>query len=328
MTKSHLIVTRLLESKVPIQAFWPDFMRGVIQVQLLRPASGDMQAATQAFKGMPAQFSTTTTPVAPLQPVRAPKGVKVPNGVQVHLGSNTANDTSPWAGGDFIIDPNAGELCTDGWPVSVGGQSYMTTAGHCSLGDPWFNGTFDNDGNFIGDGDFIGTGSQNALSGSAIDSQLLATGVVPDVWTGNYPLNRTAAILGWHNPPVGESVCQGGAFEGTICGAKVSSSSYNACISIQNSDPQASVTCHVYEAVNPPGVVLVGQGDSGGPAYTAIFSGQVLSDVSGIGSNTAELGENLSCPAFPWRGNVCSDTMLFTGLGAILNQYNGNLITQ
>jgi hypothetical protein len=176
----------------------------------------------------------------------------------------------------------------------------------------------------LGDKKFIGKGQKNELkTRHHLDVQLLPAANLSLVWSGHILKNYATKVHSHLIPPVGTHVCQDGAYEGTICGAKVTRADHNACI--VSSDGKM---CHLYRASRPKGKVLIGQGDSGGPDYVAIGKTSHVSAAKGVGLNSLETVANLKCPAFTWRGKVCSNTMFFTGLNAILSFYHAKLRTR
>lgn len=321
------ITSRLTAAGVPVQSWWPDFENSAIAVSLYRPTPAQQRQADLALAGLPARITTASTRVEPIPAATA--APEAGASLRPLIGSNSAYDSSPWAGGDFIYTQLTSTelgLCTDSWPVTISSTSYVLTAGHCrttaqgASGAAWYNGGVNNSDAVFGSETKIGAAWDNTLSNDHLDAQVIAASADPYVWSNYYPDNNTTAVTGSTTPPVGASVCDDGAYEGTICGATISSANYNACINSSDGE-----MCHLYQASKPAGEVLIGQGDSGGPDYEAIYSGQYVADATGVGLNSLESAESLACPAYTWRGNVCSDTMYFTSLPAILSNDNASL---
>jgi hypothetical protein len=322
MARTGSVAGRLAAARVPVQAWWRNFTRGVIVVSLYRPTPAQRRLAAHALRGLPVRLTSTATAIAPIPAVttRAAAAALVPATL---TGKNRAQDARPWTGGDFIDSTYGGlfHLCTDSWPIKIGTTLYVTTAGHCSpAGHKWINMTLNKNHQPVGDRKLIGTGTKNELSGKHVDAQLLPASNVPFVWSGQLLKNYRSAVQTHLIPPVGIKVCNDGAYEGTVCGAKVIKSHYDSCVATS-----VGTMCHLYMAQLPAGHVLVGEGDSGGPDYVAVVSGGRVTAAKGVGLNSLETVANLSCKFFTWRGKVCSNAMLFTGLTAILKSYGASL---
>lgn len=330
MARAGTAASRLLSGRVPVQAYWPDFTTGAIVVTLYRPTAAQRSRASRALASLPAQVRSTATAITPIPPASTPptaSAATVSAATTATLGKNRAYDWSPWTGGDFIDSTYSKyyHLCTDSWPIRIGTKHFITTAGHCSpAGHRWINMTLNSSGHPVGDKKYIGTGVKNELkTRHHLDVQLLPARGLADVWSGHILRNYRTSITGHTTPPPGTRVCDDGAYEGTICGAKVNRSYYNACVI--SSDGKM---CHLYRAHRPKGKVLIGQGDSGGPDYVAVGSTTHVIAAKGIGLNSLETVAHLKCPAFTWRGRVCSNVMFYTGLTKILKRYGAKLHTK
>jgi hypothetical protein len=244
---------------------------------------------------------------------------------QTTVGTSSAFDSSPFAGADFIGSGRA--FCTSGFGVSITGSRHVVTAGHCGV-DPWNNYTSLDGQTPYGSGHTLGTSYSDTWNTPAdLDQMLLPATGTPQMWVGNsYKADHTAVVKASLNPPVGAQVCPNGAFEGTACYGTVQSSPYNGCTTIQEGTATVK-TCHVFEAKQPSGQVIVGEGDSGGPVVIPTYTGQTITSVKVAGVITGEHTEKKTCPQFAWRGKVCSDTVIWTGSNAILNYYNATLLT-
>ena len=325
MARAGSVAGRLAAGRVPVQSWWRDFTRGVIVVSLYRPTAAQKAAAVRALAGIPARVTATRVKIAPIPAVTAPAAT---GRAAALVGHNRAFDTSPFAGGDFIDSTFGGffHFCTDSWPIKFGGKQYITTAGHCApAGHKWIVLTLNKNKQPLGNRKVVGIGAKNRLkTRHHLDVQVLPTANVASVWSGKVLNNNLSAVRSHFIAPVGTKVCNDGAYEGTVCGAKIVKSHFDSCV--VTSDGKM---CHLYMAHKPAGEVLIGQGDSGGPDYVVLrTSGGLVTRVKGIGLNSLETVANLNCPFFKWRGPVCSNTMLFTGLNAILKSYSATLRTR
>lgn len=328
MSGTGSAVDRLLSAKVPVQSYYPDFESGRVVVTLYKPTKAQRATTARAVGSLPVRVTSTATAV---QPIPAAVTSATPSsGVSASVSAarqNRAYGHSPFAGGSFIDSTysNFFHFCTDSWPLKIGKSTYLTTAGHCSpAGHKWINLTLNKNKKPIGSRKFIGKGARNELKTKKhLDVQLLRTSNLPEVWSGVLLNNYLTKVKTHVVPPVGTHVCDDGAYEGTICGAKVSKSDHNACI--VSSDGKM---CNLYRASRPKGKVLIGQGDSGGPDYVAIGGTKHVTSAKGVGLNSLETAANMKCPHFTWRGKVCSNVMFFTSLTAILRIYHAKLRTK
>ncbi len=324
MASAGNVVDRLVAARVPVQSYYADFESGKVVVTLYKATTAQRSLAARAMRSLPVRLAATRTAIAPIKPVTMPATSPT---VAAAGHGNRAFGHSPWLGGSFIDSTysNFFHFCTDSWPIKIGKHNYLTTAGHCSpAGHRWINLTLNKNKQPLGDKKFIGKGQRNELKTKHhLDVQLLPAANLSLVWSGHVLKNYATKVHSHLIPPVGTHVCQDGAYEGTICGAKVTRSGHNVCI--VSSDGKM---CHLYRASRPKGKVLIGQGDSGGPDYVAIGKTSHVSSAKGVGLNSLETVANLKCPAFTWRGRVCSNVMYFTGLNAILSFYHAKLRTR
>lgn len=278
----------------------PDPEAGIIDVQLGNATADQIAQAQEALAAYNVSISSTSDP-APTTSV----------------GTNSAYDSSPFAGADFITSVNTttgvATFCTSAVGVTIGGVSRTLTAGHCGTRG-WTNETY-NGTNLFGSGHSMGTSYGNTWNTTThLDQQILPADTGNSVWTGDgYQSDSTAGVTGDPAPSIGESVCTDGAYEGTACYGSVQKTPFNACSTIGG-----IYTCHIYEAIQPNHYIFLGEGDSGGPVVLPTWGTRTISTVRVLGLITGEAAEKRACPAFTWRGNVCSDTLFFTGIGPIL----------
>jgi hypothetical protein len=326
MNRTGTKVQGLVSRKVPVQSWWADFTTGKIVVSLYKPTSAQRRLADRSMGSLPHQITTTSVKIIPIPAVSrnvAASKAPIPAAAQRSRGF----DHSPFLGGDFIghLMGSSIALCTDSWPISIGSKHYITTAGHCgNNGASWRNTTLNKNSQLVGSQKHVGTAIRNDLHTTKhLDAQLLPTGNMPDIWSGKVFNNNLVHVTAHLIPPAGTKVCDDGAYEGNVCGAVLSKSHYNGCV--QSPDGQM---CHLFQASLPKGHVLIGQGDSGGPdIVVAGTSNGKITKAKAIGLNSLETAVNLPCHLFTWRGNVCSNTMLYTGVVAILKAYGATLRT-
>ena len=286
----------------------PDPETGVIDVQLGNASDEQIAQAQQVLSAFSVSITSTSDPAA-----------------VTTVGTNSAYDASPFAAGDFILSVdanNVGHFCSSGVGVTIGGAGRTVTAGHCGT-RAWRNETYDGS-NLFGSNQSMGTSYGNTWhTATNLDQEILPADSIGAVWTGDgYYNDNTSGVTGALNPSVGMKVCTNGAFEGTACYGTVQKAPFNACTPLGKVN-----TCHVYEAIQPSHYIFLGEGDSGGSVIVPTFGTNRISTVKVLGLISAEADERRPCPAFQWRGNFCSDTLFFTGIGPILTQDHATLKT-
>ncbi len=173
-------------------------------------------------------------------------------------------DTAPYWGGAYANVHNASgaylSSCTTGFGVAGnnGAARYILTAAHCG-GAEWRTGTNQPVGTVLSGKD-PGRDAELVLGniGSAIYEG-------PSIQDGDTNTGRT--ISSASSTRVGESICQGGSYSGSICGYTIAA--VNQTVNIGGF---GTVTNMVrVEAANRASGI--GNGDSGGPVYTISSSG-------------------------------------------------------
>ncbi|MCZ4507380.1 hypothetical protein O3Q52_03990 [Streptomyces sp. ActVer] len=204
-------------------------------------------------------------------------------------------DTTPYWGGAYATQHNssgaATGACTTGFGVAGnnGAARYILTAAHCG-GTTWRTGT----------GNTIGT----VLSGKdpGRDAELVLGNIGNAVYEGpsieDGDTNSGRPVTSGSSSRVGDTICQGGAFSGSICGYDIVA--VNQTVNIGGF---GTVTNMVrVEAANRASGI--GNGDSGGPVYTISSSGNgvargVISAYDG--------SQIIDCPGVPnGNGRDCS----------------------
>lgn len=214
------------------------------------------------------------------------------------------NDRSPVSGGALIITQP--ETCTTGFGVvsEATGRKQMLTAGHCGpVGSPWFNG----------DGEFLG----NAVARHPeADALVIDVSSSDRVWHGAVTENldgiddRARTVPEARSPEVGQYLCTSGAVSGTHCGLRVTR--IGVVLSIAGRDVPDQI-----EAEQVEHTAAAGNGDSGGPVYSATTgTGPVMAH----GMITAyDRQETAPCSGAPTgNGRTCSWRVYFTDIRSVL----------
>jgi hypothetical protein len=261
-----------------------------------------------------------------------------PNEILTPLANREA-DTVPYSGGDFVTDPTvAGGGCTTGPTVASNNtdQRYMTTAGHCyANGTAVVNGWFDfqdgsNHGGLASFGT-INTDSISFYSGFDLDVEYSPLKEADNDWgnNGNLRIQKCAATASHPQcsitPTAGTHVCTSGAYDGEVCGVIVSSADRDVCVTFDDGPPFGNIVdCHLYRG-GLNGVVVAGQGDSGGPVYQGATGGVYIDGTISLG------GVLFACPAGPadppGGHRMCTSTVYWTDMTAILILNNEHLLT-
>ncbi|MFF4365453.1 S1 family peptidase [Streptomyces sp. NPDC001594] len=270
----------------PVRSEVRHLRRPSVRIEVGRPPSPRPGGTGEAPKASAAAGPATgTTDPAPRPPGRA-------------------NDRSPVSGGALII--TQAETCTTGFGVvsEATGKRQLLTAGHCGpVGSPWFNG----------DGDFLGNAvarhpEADALVIDADSSDRVWHGAVTETLDGID--DRARPVTGARTPEVGQYLCTSGAVSGTHCGLRVTRT--GVVLSIAGTDVPGQI-----EAEQVGHIASAGNGDSGGPVYSATTAtGPVLAH----GMITAYDGRQTTpCSGAPTgNGRTCSWRVYFTDLTAVL----------
>ncbi|WP_046509232.1 chymotrypsin family serine protease [Streptomyces odonnellii] len=215
-------------------------------------------------------------------------------GVAPRQASRLADTTPYWGGAYAEMYNGSGTFqgsCTTGFGVAGnnGAARYILTAAHCG-GTTWRTGT----------GNTIGT----VLSGKdpGRDAELVLGDIGGSVYEGpsiaDGDTNSGRSVTSGSSSRVGDTICQGGAYSGSICGYDIVA--VNQTVNIGGF---GTVTNMVrVEAFNRASGI--GNGDSGGPVYTISSSGAgvargVISAYDG--------SQIIDCPGVPnGNGRDCS----------------------
>ena len=318
----------LMDSGVDIVSYSPNMTTGYEDITVRGVTDAQRTLLSQEF-GPNLHVQSTTLPNA------VPVSLSRPAAAAVASPTERDRDTPGYSAGDFteILNGTYTEDCSSNFGAHYGSgptiQFFLIEAGHCSQtgqgaaahatsGETSRN-AYDNASGITGSNVVLGTYAPNYWNlGEDVTAIKMPTGVQ----SGNTRwLGGTPGATKYTNPSAtpyqtfaGEQICQSGAYDGTTCGAFVSSTFYNGCITLGISDGAPPMSeCDEIEATSSS--VMVGPGDSGGP---------VLEGLSGsdgpAGITSAEAGaDSLRCPYNTFRGNVCSYTIFYVDLSEALS---------
>jgi streptogrisin D len=170
-------------------------------------------------------------------------------------------DTPPFWGGAYMVRTGGG-ACTTGFGVTGlnGASTYILTANHCGHGE-WRAG-----GNTL----FIGNSVTTAVDHPHDTQLLLGSQAGASVYTGDYlggTNQGSAPVKGAVPSATGGTVCTSGSYSGERCGINVIST--NLTINVTGYGQMTNMTM----ADHPNNQSAVGNGDSGGPAYSLTTNG-------------------------------------------------------
>jgi hypothetical protein len=250
---------------------------------------------------------TVNTDPGRTRPAALPAEMKVPAGIAVsitekerpHLTARL-NDFAPYWGGGRIQNNDNGAFCTAGFPVTAGGAQYMLTAGHCGRpGGGWNNGD---------DTKFFGTGAYENVEH---DLLLISASVGGRIWDGGVGANEfTKGVARWDWVIPGEWLCTSGSVSGAICNHVVTSNfTYSFC----GTDAYGYVECY-YDLIlanQYDGLTAARPGDSGGPVFGLVGTGQVTAKgtITGVSGTSGLIFQDF---ATAWR-----DSCNTPGLGCM-----------
>lgn len=202
-----------------------------------------------------------------------------------------------------------------------GAAEYMLTAAHCGEGE-WRTGAVVSGGTTFQNtlGSTI-PGRALAQDGEAIHTPLGSSAFVyvgnsinPD--TGDLGSNTVVQVGGAANSFIGDLVCTGGAFSGTICGIRVAATGLAITF-----DPPANGVGAMTGMVNAQlvGQAAAGQGDSGGPVYAINPGTNTITARGVISAIDAQPANVLPCQGYSGGGRVCSRSMFYGPVLAIMS---------
>jgi hypothetical protein len=236
--------------------------------------------------------------------------------------ADRAYDYAPWDAGDFITDYNHG--CTSGFGVKINGYPGLITADHCfAYQDKIYN--YDNDCP-CGSNRYLGYISQNDNRSGGSDTEVLfATngGSSGRVYVGSPSTQSDDVVSGWADNPAGYTVCNSGAYSGTVCSLQIENN--NTCITETET---GRYVCHLIHALSTNNSVANETGDSGGPIYRVI-NGAVYAVGSDVGYATYSNGAPVDGTPCQYYANdeICTSDIYYNAIDYVLSSYNATIIT-
>lgn len=216
--------------------------------------------------------------------------------------ASRGNDSTPYWGGARWNG------CSSGFAVNVGGYARMLSAGHC--GNQWASA-------YDGGGDYMGYifGDDNAY-----DRLLLTAYSSGRIYDGGSGVNEfSKPVVGASHSYVGDWICDSGAYSGATCN-----------IQVKATNVTLNVGYYIYQTVMAEQVNhtnAVGNGDSGGPAFSLAWYD--YNKVIAKGTNTAiDLNTQVPCTGVPaGNGRACAWRMYYVDVVNSLNAYGASIIT-
>lgn len=178
-----------------------------------------------------------------------------------------SNAFAPYPGGDNILLPSPGLLCSAGFAVKSGTKVYLLTAGHCLGGNVYVNNTQLPGGK----GNLIGAVSKSYFlnMNTPTDFELITANADGYIFTGPPSLDFTGGVepvAGITDPAVGTQMNFDGGKTGEVDGALVQNA--NDCDSVNyGGSIGTQLVCDLGSASDSSEICK--GGDSGGPAEVA-----------------------------------------------------------
>jgi hypothetical protein len=219
--------------------------------------------------------------------------------------SRTTDGPAFYAGGLMY----RGGPCSSGFAVRIGGQSYVSTARHCT------NSPYENYAGTASYGSEYGT---TEFSGAAIlDSR--GSGRTFGGWIGS---SSTMAVAGVQDVWYGDYVCTSGGNSGEHCGIWIADSYKLFSGHLWNDGLGSGI--ETLEGYQSGTGIAVARGDSGGPVITYRSDGKV----NAVGMIQA-VGSSVACPTLNSVSSdtTCSKWVYFSRTSTLLQEVNGSLVT-
>ncbi|MGQ0572637.1 MAG: S1 family peptidase [Pseudonocardia sp.] len=217
------------------------------------------------------------------------------------VAASRGDDFSPYWGGARWNG------CSTGFAFTINGARKMLSAGHCGS-----NGQTANDGG----GQRMGTisGDNNSRDRLYINTESSGR-----IYTGGVGSGESSnAVAGASRSFVGNIVCSSGAYSGTRCNSQV--------VAVNQTINIGYLVFGTVRAEQRDRQAAIGQGDSGGPSYTAT-SGN--SRVTAKGTHTAiDTSTARPCTGVPsGPGRTCAWRFWYVDVVDSLSAYNGRIVT-
>lgn len=198
---------------------------------------------------------------------------------QVPRGDTTSTrltDSAPFFGGDRLTMP-AGNSCTSGFELLIGGVQRMLTDGHCALSGPVKTGSL-----------FMGNIAAAVNQPSGHDTSIISGSYGYFIWSGAVTSSTDHVVNLSFLPPVGLGICLSGSFTGANCNARVVNGNRGICHAFTT-----QTTCYLGEAQSTNGSRICQGGDSGGPVYR--IGVNTSSDLGAVGTIEGDTSDGQFC---------------------------------
>jgi hypothetical protein len=229
-----------------------------------------------------------------------------------------ATDSAPWNAGDYIANQSHSAGCSSGFGIFFGVSSVPGnfTASHCfATGTGIYNYAA---GEGHGSNTRMGYISNRDTSSGGTDTEILDTinhgGSSDLVWLGSPTSTTRGIVSGYTTNPVGDQICNSGAYSGEVCGAAITNN--NTCITVDG-----IWRCHMIHAVNSSHAIANETGDSGGPVFR--FIGSSLYATGIVSASTT--ADQRSCQYN--TNQICFWDIYYTAINSALSEYGARIIT-
>ena len=229
-----------------------------------------------------------------------------------------ATDVAPWNAGDYIGNQDHSAGCSSGFGVSFGSGRVQGnfTAGHCFASGTGVYNYAVAEGH--GSNTRMGFISNRDTKSGGTDTEILETayhgGSSAVVWTGIPSSTTRSVVSNWSTNPVGDQICNSGAYSGRVCGATITNN--NTCIYVDG-----VYKCHLIHAVNSAHAIANETGDSGGPVFRYIGSGLYGTGIVSASSTADER----SCQYN--TNQECFWDIYYTAMDSALSEYGAKINT-
>ncbi|SDG78861.1 hypothetical protein SAMN05216553_111247 [Lentzea fradiae] len=279
--------------------------------------SGSVHSVAAKYDGSGLAVKQSGTEVAARAAVQSSVAVEVQAG-GFELAATRLFDAAPYKGGGYIENYANGIVqgaCTSGFAVTdnATGADKLLTAAHCGNVGSYFT---------TGSGSIIGAVQSRSISS---DSEVLPASGQPRLWIGESiqsEITQPSAfqygldVIGSSATYAGDWLCDSGSYSGTICEIRAVQTGLSVCLSgfgcVENS----------VEAVHQGGYSAGGNGDSGGPVFSAHPGDKLVArgTLTAISTHPEDLRQCSGVPA--QNGRQCSRRIVFPDIMRQLADHN------